>query len=590
MVRKRFSILILGSILILLLVNNTINYISTRNELTENLRRQVNDISAQITISIVRSQNAYRYVDQLMAEQLRTAAIAAKYALPAAYEEIDSIQIRALRDELIISDITLFARTTDDIVGVRSSNEREIGLSTKGWDNYYDAFTQLFTKQEVSGLSYGQSLQNYWAGEIAPSASTLEDVKNKFGYYYDGTTNYMINSIMDTQYVKELEKYTGVETILKDTLSQHDHLMELTLFNPLSFSLPDGELVNKRNGIHIPQYVNRKVLFGTYDLQHADDAAMIEQAFRDKKTVHRTMQIDGKNVLRTYYPVFDDVFELPYVIGISTDYGIVERQLSGSLVHHAAATGAGLAVSAVLLWLLYRYIHKTRNKIAQDVQNDYNEEVQSLFVAVRGQRHDFVNHLQTLKAMMDANRTEQLKRYLQELVAETVAVNDIVSIGHPAVAAIVQSKVAQALHRRITFTYDLENMHALTGVKGVKSVDLVKILANLIDNSFEEALRLEPEQRLVHLHGRIEGGLLVFIVTNPLHAEMTKEHIEQMFQPQYTTKGASEHSGLGLPIVRAKVRQYRGKLEVTLPTPRSIAFTVSLPIGEQPQRLPGARP
>jgi sensor histidine kinase regulating citrate/malate metabolism len=37
------------------------------------------------------------------------------------------------------------------------------------------------------------------------------------------------------------------------------------------------------------------------------------------------------------------------------------------------------------------------------------------------------------------------------------------------------------------------------GSLGLKSIDLIKILGNLLDNAFEEAQLLPPEERIVEL-------------------------------------------------------------------------------------------
>ncbi len=563
----------------LLLVNDAANYWSTKRELHRTLETQMREMSAQIKISVDRSQEAYRYVDTLMAANLRSAAIAAKYALPSAYEQVDNERLRQLAEELNVSYITLFARTPDDVVSVRSSDPRDIGKSTKGWDHYHEAYLQLFEKRRVDGLDYGQSLENYWAGEIAPSASILSDTKNKFGNFYDGTTDYIINPIMNTRYIDELERSTGVETILKDTLNQHEQLLEITLFNPLTFSLPDEELVNIRQGVEMAKYKGRKVLFGTYELRSANDASSIADAYARNRPVQRLDRIDGRTVYRTYYPVQDPTYGQPYVIGITTDYGFIQAKLRNQLNNLGVVTGLALIASLAMVALLYRFVKRTRDEVAQTVQDNYNEEVKSLFVAVRGERHDFVNHLNTLKAMADTKRYDQLNRYIKELVDETIAMNDIVSIGHPAIAAIIRSKSAVALRQRIDFGYAFEGMTRLESIQGVKSVDLVKMLANLIDNAFEEVMELEPEERNVRVHGWMERERIVFSVSNTLRRELSESDLRRMFEPTFTTKKTDGHSGLGLSIVREKARQYRGDVTVGTPAPRTIEFVVSVPVG-----------
>jgi len=579
MAGRNISVLFLIAVFLLLIVNDTANYYATKRELLGSLEAQMREISGEIRTSIVRSQQAYRYVDRLMAANLRTAAIAAKYALPSDYEEVDNDRLKELSDELGISYLTLFAQFPDDIVSVRASDPRELGLSSKSWDNYYDAFQQLFAKRNVTEFDYGQSLENYWAGEISPSTSILSDVKNKYGYYYDGTTNYLINPIMNTKYIEELEQYTGVETILKDMTDQHEHVLEITLFNPLTIKVPDEELVNVRGELKLPKYAERKILFGQYDWASPEDPDRIERAHLNNRVVHATDKIGDKTVFRTYFPVIDESFATPYVIGITTDYSVIQQKLDKQLFNLSLVTGIALLVSIIMVWIVYRYINKERDDVADAVQNDYNEEVQSLFVAVRGERHDFVNHLQTLKAMADAGRFEQLHRYVKELVDDTMAVNDIVTIGNPAVAAIIQSKSALALRNRIHFEYFFEGMNELSGIKGVKSVDIVRILANLIDNAFEEVAALEPDDRRVRVEGWLERDELVFSVSNSLRRTLSEDQLDKMFQPTYTTKREDGHSGLGLSIVREKVRQYRGRIDVSTPEPTIIQFQVSVPIG-----------
>ncbi|HZG85724.1 sensor histidine kinase [Paenibacillus sp.] len=579
MVGRKLSLTLFFFVAALLLVNDIANYYMTKTELHKSLETQMREVSAQITISVQRSQQAYHYVDRLMAANLRSAAIAAKYALPPSYDQVDNARLKELAKELGVSYITLFARTPDDVVSVRSSDPREIGLSSKTWDNYFEAFQQLFEHRRVEGLEYGQSMEHYWAGEIAPSAAILSDTKNKFGYFYDGSTNYLINPIMNTYYVNELEQYTGVQTVINDTLRHHNFLAEIALFNPLTFSVPDDELVNIRNGVELNQYQSRKILFGTYTLRSPNDAEAIERAYRSDQAVHSLMTIDGRTVYRSYFPVQDPAFGQPYVIGITSDYAVIQSKLRDQLMNLLMVTTIALLASVAMIYALYRFVNRAQDEVVQAVQDDYNEEVQSLFVAVRGERHDLVNHLHTLKAMADAKKYDQLHRYVKELVDETIAVSDIVNIGHPAIAAIIQAKAAVALRQRIDFSFRFEGMTDIVGIKGVKSVDIVKILANLIDNAFEEVMELEPEHRVVRVEGWLEQDEIHFSVSNTLRRTLSDEELSRMFQPTYTTKKSSGHSGLGLSIVRQKVRQYRGNVSVSTPEPKMIEFVVSVPLG-----------
>jgi hypothetical protein len=61
------------------------------------------------------------------------ASLAIKHALPANYQDITNEQLTKLAQEVRVSHITLLAKTDDDIIGVKSSDPKEINMSTKGW-------------------------------------------------------------------------------------------------------------------------------------------------------------------------------------------------------------------------------------------------------------------------------------------------------------------------------------------------------------------------------------------------------------------------------------------------------------------------
>jgi hypothetical protein len=132
-----------------------------------------------------------KIVEDVIGLNLRTASIAAQFKLNPDIDKVDNKELVELKRVLGIDDITLFKKTPDDIVGLKSSDPKEVNVSSKSWANYYKAMDQLFQLQPVN-IGIGQTLPHFWSGPMDTS-STNPTQTDKWGYYYDGSTNYIID-------------------------------------------------------------------------------------------------------------------------------------------------------------------------------------------------------------------------------------------------------------------------------------------------------------------------------------------------------------------------------------------------------------
>lgn len=220
-------------VLCIVIANSTLHYFRSKEKLVEYNERETELIIQEISYQIENSRDGALYVEDIIGRELRTAAIAIQNALPPDYHDVTNEQLVELADQLNVSHITLLAQTEDDIIGVRSSDPHEINLSTKDWLYWYDAFQQLFALEPVT-VEEGLALQNYWSGPIEVAASN-PDHTDKWGYYYDGTTNYMINPYFRDSLVLEYEKQFGPGNVIERFDKNLEGVLELTVFNPKKF-------------------------------------------------------------------------------------------------------------------------------------------------------------------------------------------------------------------------------------------------------------------------------------------------------------------------------------------------------------------
>ncbi|WP_158223914.1 MULTISPECIES: sensor histidine kinase [unclassified Cohnella] len=203
---------------------------------------------------------------------------------------------------------------------------------------------------------------------------------------------------------------------------------------------------------------------------------------------------------------------------------------------------------------------RTREQAAKSTQEVYIDDINDMFTSIRGQRHDFLNHVQVIHTMVQMGRTEQLKAYVGDLVKETRDVSDIVHHSSPALAAFIQAKTAVSIGKGIDFTYELPAKWD-AGETTVKVIDIIKIMGNLVDNAFDEAMNLPQQERSVFASIRVlEDGSIELLVSNRGRS-LTAHDRQLIFKPGYTTKGEG-HSGLGLAIVQERVKHYKGSLDL----------------------------
>lgn len=567
---KRTS-LVLAIIIIIIALNNTVYYFSTKALLIEELEEKMETVAKQMRIAIEQSEAGQKHIEQLLAENLRTASIAVKYALDPDINNVTNVQLAALRDELGIAHISLFKQTEDDIVAFRWTEPDEMYLSTKDWGYWYDAFLQLLALEEVS-VGHGETLPHFWAGPFEISTAAPEHTY-KWGYFYDGTTNYIIDPYVRLEKIRDYNKQVGPDAAVAKLLEQNDFVREITVFNYDIFGTEPKISRNAKNETWV-HLARRPILYGTYSLGNVDlDLSSVRASMEKDRIVSKEVTWDGQRLHKIFIPVREA--EIPYVIGITSDYSVIRDKLNDQFSYLALIVLSGSLISIVTIIAAVRLFEKRRDIAVRSTQEAYIHEVNELFTAIRGQRHDFLNQVQTIHTMAVLNKLDDLKAFTAELIGEIRDINDIIKIGNPALAALIQSKIVSAANRKIKLTYEVSD---LEGVQlGIKSVDIVKIIGNLVDNAFDEVATLPEPERKVELYVLEKDRHLHIEVRNPGRV-ISDEELSNLRKSGYTTRMDGEHLGLGLAIIQERVRHYRGTIRFVNPPEGGLIVEVTLPL------------
>ncbi|MGM0904865.1 MAG: EAL domain-containing protein [Bacillota bacterium] len=344
-IKKKLPLIFTTMVLCIVIANSTLHYFRSKEKLVEYNERETELIIQEISYQIENSREGALYVENILGRELRTASIAIQNALASDYQDVSNEHLVELADQLMVSHITLLAQTEDDIIGVRSSDPNEINMSTKEWLYWYDAFQQLFALEPVT-VEEGLALENYWTGPIEKAASN-PDHTDKWGYYYDGTTNYMINPYFRDNQVLEYEEQFGPGNVIERFEKNLEGVLELTVFNPKNFG-QETEMVHK-NGNSFIRISDQPIWYGSYEdyENQAVDANMVQTVMAAGERRSYTDEVNGKMVTKTFVPIFPEKEEEPYVIGLTYDYSIIQNELENELLHHVL-----LAIPFILLALL----------------------------------------------------------------------------------------------------------------------------------------------------------------------------------------------------------------------------------------------
>ena len=178
------------------------------------------------------------------------------------------------------------------------------------------------------------------------------------------------------------------------------------------------------------------------------------------------------------------------------------------------------------------------------------QEVENMYRQMRGWRHDYRNHIQTMKVLASGGDLEGIRSYLDRLDTDLNTVDLAVKTGNAMADAILNSKISLAKSRDIPVQVDA---HIPVKLK-MSELDLCCIIGNLFDNAIEASLALPPEERLIRVYLDMKGTQLYISFTNFTAAKKLNK-VGKGFK---TSKG--EGHGFGLVRIDAIVEKLDGYL------------------------------
>ena len=194
------------------------------------------------------------------------------------------------------------------------------------------------------------------------------------------------------------------------------------------------------------------------------------------------------------------------------------------------------------------------------------EEIKNIYMNMRGWRHDYHNHIQSMKAYLSMNELEELDKYFNQLQEDLDSVDTLVKSGNLMMDAILNSKITIMKNHDISVDFKA----ILPEDLAITDVDLCVIVGNLLENAIEACEDIPINERFIRIFSEVHGSQFYLSIQNS-----AKQDVD-FNQKNYITNKRGDH-GFGMKRVQLLVDKYGGYLNLQN-EPGIFASEVTLPL------------
>ena len=242
-----------------------------------------------------------------------------------------------------------------------------------------------------------------------------------------------------------------------------------------------------------------------------------------------------------------------------------------------------MILAGTLIFFYIRAAQKERSKLLDvnsaneqliTAQAEYFEASARADKEIRAIRHDMKNNIQVLSLLLENNEYDKMRDYLDELGENLKSTDVSAHTGNTIADAIIAEKKQKASNLGLT----LNSSGQIKGVE-ISSVDMCKMLANILDNAIEAASdpslsELSSDIKTINLDFRSTGNFFMIIATNPCAScpEIKDGKIK-------TSKKEKDKHGFGIKNITSAAANYSGEVSLNCePAPYGGNFTIEVMI------------
>ena len=223
------------------------------------------------------------------------------------------------------------------------------------------------------------------------------------------------------------------------------------------------------------------------------------------------------------------------------------------------AVFAAAIISCLLTILILKKKYDRRLSDFQDsVLKKQRDEVQNIYQTMRAWRHDYHNHIQSIKAMLEMGKQKELSDYLDNLEKDLDSIDIAIRTGNVGLDAILSSKVSIARKNFIDVNCTAKVPEDLK----ISDVHLCAIVGNLMDNAIEACEKMKCCSAESHGDGQATPRFIrvyIGLFKSQLYISVTNSTCEKKRRRlgELVTSKLGEH-GFGLRRIDKIAERYDG--------------------------------
>lgn len=211
------------------------------------------------------------------------------------------------------------------------------------------------------------------------------------------------------------------------------------------------------------------------------------------------------------------------------------------------------ALISLLLSVVSKKYYSDINSMLEgqiQAQISYYEAREKNYTEIRKFKHDYINHINCVRSLLQAGRYDDVSEYLESLSDIFPMEYTLFNTGNFVSDVILSDKQNSVIGKNITIKFD-GSIPA-----SINKTDLCIILGNAIDNAVEACRGLEGEKDIL-VYGGFSHGYFVLTVKNPTDNVASGNDILP-----FTTKSNKFEHGFGLLNIKSVVDKYDGYMKI----------------------------